>query len=490
MKSLRYCFVFVGVVLATSMFAQNITPNQLKQIRSAVYNWVDSYLEYSYLSSEYDINKYRSLFANNQVSVVNDYLPITEDERIAIQEYSSLYLDPSTVYNAYPHTYESSIVIQDEEVTSKSYKCVLTVNKSISFSDEERKYEYPKKEYTLYITLECNFKEQEVLCTDIYTSDKLSVEYILHQESDSITNRYIDKTDTVALLKNTEHAPVIISKYMYHYHFDDKVVEVRRDTTKNNFHFGALVGPSFYSSAFFNTDFYNHSQKTGLAAGINLGFYHQLYLKGNNRIGIEYGASFNRNTFRLLGDYKTQYNAVDPDGGNYLRLVNAKNFYEQLQLISVSIPLCIRYDYFINPNLSVFGGIGAYASYDLFQQSQVSVDVEYAGYYDWLFDVTINQNGIYDFGLYHQDGTTHDINLNKLNVGVFLNIGCQYFIPKSNWSVEPSIRYQTSLFTPTINDDSDFHLLERDGEVNSVTNLFKSIYKHNVAVQLNFNYHF
>jgi hypothetical protein len=86
MKSLRYCFVFVGVVLATSMFAQNITPNQLKQIRSAVYNWVDSYLEYSYLSSKYDINKYRSLFANNQVSVVNDYLPITEDERIAIQE--------------------------------------------------------------------------------------------------------------------------------------------------------------------------------------------------------------------------------------------------------------------------------------------------------------------------------------------------------------------------------------------------------------------
>ena len=91
MKRIRYTFLLVGVIFATSVMAQKITPNQLKQIRSAVYNWVDKYLEYSYLSSKYDIKEYRSLFANDQVSVVNDYLPITEDERIAIVEYNKLY---------------------------------------------------------------------------------------------------------------------------------------------------------------------------------------------------------------------------------------------------------------------------------------------------------------------------------------------------------------------------------------------------------------
>lgn len=489
MKGLRYCFLFIGVVLATSMFAQNMTPNQLKQIRSAVYHWVDSYLEYSYLSSEYDINKYRSLFTNDQVSVVNDYLPITEDERIAIQEYRRLYLDSSNVYNAYPHTYESSIIVQDEEVTSKSYKCVLTLDKSISFSDAERKYEYPQKEYTLYITLEYNFRDKKVLCTDIYTSDKLSVEYILHQEADSIINRYIDKQDTAVLLKNTEHAPAVISKYLYHYPFDNKLVEVRRDTTKNNFHLGVLVGPSFYSSTLNNTDFYNHSQKSGLAFGINLGFYHQLYLKGNSRIGIEYGVSFNRNTFNVLGDYQTQYYTVDPDGGNYLRLVNATGFHEKIQLWSFSIPLALRYDYFISPELSVFGTVGAFASYDLLQQSNVSVKTEYAGYYDWLFGITINKNGIYDFGQFSQNGSVQDMALKRLNAGMLVSLGCQYFIPKSHWSMEPSIRYQTSLFTP-INSSFDFHLLERDGELHSATNLFKSIYKHNITMQLNFSYHF
>ena len=172
-----------------------------------------------------------------------------------------------------------------------------------------------------------------------------------------------------------------------------------------------------------------------------------------------------------------------------MRLVNATDFREQIQLLSLSIPLSIRYDYFLRPHLSIFGRIGAYASYDLYQQSNISVNAHYAGFYDWLFDLTIDQNGIYDFGNFHQEGTVQDLFINKLNVGILFNVGCQYFIPKSRWSIEPSIRYQTSLFAP-IAESPNFHLLERDGELHSATNLFNKIYKHNLTFQLNFNYHF
>ena len=440
MKRIRYTFLLVGVIFATSVMAQKITPNQLKQIRSAVYNWVDKYLEYSYLSSKYDIKEYRSLFANDQVSVVNDYLPITEDERIAIVEYNKLYLDPSQVYNAYPYTNDSSISIQSEQINAKSYECVLEIHKSITFMDEEKQFEYPRKDYTLYITLEYNFKTKKILCTDIYSSDQLSVDYILHQSSDTLSHKYIESKDTIEVLKNNEQLPVITSKYLYHYPFDNKMVEVRRDTMKHTFHLGAIVGPSFYSSSFNTEDFYNHSQKAGLVAGIDLGFYHQCHLKKNHRVGVEYGLMFSRNTVHILGNYKTQYHAIDPDEGEYMRLVNATDFHEQIQLLSLSIPLFIRYDYFLRPHLSIFGRIGAYASYDLYQQSNISVNAHYAGFYDWLFDLTIDQNGIYDFGNFHQEGTVQDLFINKLNVGILFDVGCQYFIPKSRWSIEPSIR--------------------------------------------------
>lgn len=488
MKLIKYFYIFIGVAITTSVFAQDITSNQLKQIRSAVYNWVDKYLEYSYLSSEYDVEKYRSLFADDNVPVVNEYLPITNDEKIAIQEYAELF-SISDVYRAYPYTYESSIAIQEERVAAKSYGCVLTLQKSIMFSDEEKLYEYPQKDYTLYITLKYDFKKKKMQCTEIQTSDQLSVEYVLRQDNDSIFHTYIEGKDTIELLKNKELLPVVTSKYMYHYPFDNKMVEVKRDTTRHNFHLGAIVGPSFYSAAFNTPDFHNHSLKAGLKAGVNLGFYHQCYLKENHRFGIEYGLLFSRNALHILGDYKTQYHAIDPDGGEYQRIVNATEFHEQLAMLTLSIPISLRYDYFLTPNLSLFAGIGAYASYDLLQQSYVSVNAQYSGHYDWLFDLTIDKNGIYDFGNFQQEGNVQDISLNKLNIGLLLNVGCQYFIPKSHWSIEPSIRYQTSLFTPLTNPE-EFHLLEKDGELHSATNLLDNIHKHNLTLQLNFNFHF
>lgn len=488
MKLMKYFFIFIGIAITTSVFAQDITSNQLKQIRSAIYNWVDKYLEYSYLSSEYDVEKYRSLFADNEVPVVNDYLPITNDERIALQEYTELF-STSNVYQAYPYTYEASIVIQEEQMAAKSYICVLAVQKSIMFSDEEKLYEYPKKDYTLYITLEYDFKTKKIQCTEIHTSDQLIVEYVLRQDNDSISHTYIEGKDTLALLKNKELLPVVTSKFMYHYPFDNKIVEVKRDTMRHNFHVGAIIGPSFYLSAFNTPDFYNHSQKAGLIAGFNLGFYHQCHLKENHRFGIEYGLLFSRNTLHILGDYKTSYNTVDPDGGEYLRIVDATGFHEQLKMFTLSIPVSLRYDFFLTPNLSLFAGIGTYASYDLLQQSNVSVNVQYSGYYDWLFDLTIDKNGIYDFGNFQQEGSTQDICLSNFNVGLLFNVGCQYFIPKSHWSIEPSIRYQTSLFTPLTNPE-EFNLLEKDGELHSATNLLDNIYKHNLTLQLNFNFHF
>jgi hypothetical protein len=267
------------------------------------------------------------------------------------------------------------------------------------------------------------------------------------------------------------------------------MVEVRQDTTTHTFHMGAIVGPSFYSSSFNTEDFYHHSQKAGLVAGVDLGFYHQCFLKKNHRVGIEYGLMFTRSTFHILGEYKTQYQAIDPDGGKYMRIVTASDFHEQIQLLSLSIPLSIRYDYFLLPHISIFGRIGAYASYDLYQQSHVSVNTQYAGFYDWLFDLTIDQNGIYDFGSFLQEGVVQDMSINKLNVGILFNAGCQYFIPNSHWSIEPSIRYQTSLFAP-IAGSPDFRLLVSDGDLHSATNLLNKIYKHNLTFQLNFNFHF
>lgn len=483
-------FTFIAaicLVLAATINAQTITPLPLKQARIAVYDWVEEYLACSYLSDKYDISNYRRLFANNEVEVTNDYLPLTNDEQLVLSEYLELYSNVDAFYIATIETHKESTHVLSEILNSEFYICNISVGKTIAFADSTKKYCYPPKDYVLNIELQYDFKSEKMKCTAIRTTDLLYVDGVLHADDGS--NIYIMLADTIDLLSKNENDLAIVSTNIRKESFDNKMILLCKDTTRHKLHFGASVGVSFLSHGLLNGDFVNYSDGARFSWDVNVGMYHQLLFKGNHRLGVEYSLMYRSNGYGFGGNYNISYNTVDLDGGNYLRQVSVSDYKENIKVHSLSIPIALRYDNFILPELTIFGSLGAYISYDVLQYASATAQTEYSGYYDWLFYVTINQNGIYDFGSFTISPNATTTAFKKFNVGILAVFGIQYFIPKSKWSIEPSVRYQSSLYTPIIH-KTDFHLTENNSNWQSATHLFNNAYKHNIQFQFNVNYNF
>jgi len=477
----------ICLMFAASLQAHSITPIQLKQARMAVYQWIEEYLACAYLSDKYDRNDYSRLFANSNVLVVNDYLPITNDEQVLLSEYLELYSRPDVVYTPTIETHKESIRVKSESLLNGYYICVISIGKSIYFSDSANVYSYPSKDYLLNTELQYDFSSSMMKCIGIHTSDSLYVDGVLH--TDDGDNCYISLKDTTELVINKEKYPIIVTKNIKHLPFDKKMIHVRKDTLKHSLHFGASIGSSIISHRMLNNDFNNYSTHPALSWDIHVGLYHQFLLKCNNRFGIEYSLLFRSNKYSFDGQYYTSYNTIDPDGGSYLRHINVDNYKEYLQLYSISIPISLRYDNFIHPNITIFGTLGVFVAYDIAQSAVASAQSKYAGYYDWLYNITINQNGIYDFGAFTIEKSSNQTAFNRLNLGALTSLGAQFFIPNSHWSVETSIYYQMSLYNPIKHVDY-FHLTENSNHWQSASFLFDNLYKHNIQIQCNFLYNF
>lgn len=488
MKKIKLIAAICLMAFADTMLALNITPNQLKQARMAVYDWVDSYLAYSYLDNDYDVDNYKMLFANDQVLVTNDYLPITDNEQIFISEYVENFLDTTAFYKSKPLTREESIRVISETEEDGKYKCVLTVDKEISFYGRDKTYQYPPKGYTLRIELQVDLDSFIVSCENISSSDDLHVEAILHDASNG-SNTYIRLEDTISLLKEIMDEPIIIVPKITSPTFDRKMIEVSRDTLKRNVHFGVFIGTSFFSHQLINNIFTSIKDRASFAWNVNIGLYRQFFLKNSHRLGLEYGLHLNQNKYSFNGKLIDSYEAIDDDDFDYIRMINSEDYNETLQLLSLSIPLSIRYDNFITPNITVFASVGAYVSATFAQSSKLSAIAQYSGNYPTLFDITISENGFYDFGSHTLQWYTNQLALGRFNVGILSSFGCQYFIPKTSWSIEPSVYFQTSLYNP-ISSASDIHIIDDKGKWHSATYLFSNMFLYNFGFQMSINYNF
>ena len=103
--------------------------------------------------------------------------------------------------------------------------------------------------------------------------------------------------------------------------------------------------------------------------------------------------------------------AIDPDGFQYLRLSEATNWTEEMNEQVVSLGFGGRFfsRLFSNQNKRVFyTGIQAGLQLGIAQENSFSSssDVLHAGYYDELSGITIDENGIYDFGEHLAQGSS------------------------------------------------------------------------------------
>ena len=494
MKKMIFFAALCLMMIAASVSAQNITPTQLKEARMAVYQWVRDYNVYARMEGKRNpAQKFNDLFEDESTQIFNDYLPFvsTRGNEISVKAYASILANREPVYKMSFEIHNAKITAEEID-DEKNLVFTIEFDKTVSFQERgntsDALYAYPDKSYHATVHVKYNLRDEKVVAGDI-TSDVLFEDIlVLHDADAEFVNRYTSYEELKRECKNNESSLV---KWNYaSTDFDPQMVYLYQDTIKNSFHFGGAIGGSLYSAKLTDSRFTNASPKAGLNYAFSVGYYRQLILKNKNRFGLDFSIAFDQKNVGLaLGEYHESYDAVDPDGGDYLRLIDLTNYNETIKRYAVDVPIAFRYDYFIKDNFSVFAKVGADVSYDIVQKASASANAMYSGYYSWLFDVTMNQNGIYDFGTFDIDGSAKETSINRLGVGVFLGIGLQYFIPRSQWSFDASLQYRGEIYNKLSHLDN-FHLTENSTDWKSASYLFGSYFGQNIQFKLSFNYNF
>lgn len=494
MKKKKIVAAFCLMMIVVSVSAQNITPAQFKEARMAVYQWVRDYNVYARMEGKRNpAQKFINLFEDDSIHIFNDYIPFVAilGNKIPVKEYALLLANRDSFYKMSFEIHNAEITAEDID-NDKNLVFTIEFDKMVSFQERGNTsdflYAYPDKFYHATVRIKYSLHDEKAIAGDI-TSDTLFEDIlVLHDTDAEFVNRYTSYEELKRECKSKETSLV---KWNYKsMDFDPQMFCFYQDTIKKFFHFGGAIGGTFYSAKLTDSRFTNASPKAGLNYAFSVGYYRQLALKNKNRFGLDFSIAFDQKNFGFGFDvYHESYEAVDPDGGDYLRLIDLSNYNEKIKRYAVDIPIAFRYDYLIKNNLSFFMKVGADISYDFLQKASASANAMYSGYYSWLFDVTLNQNGIYDFGSFDIDGSAKETGINRLGVGVFLGIGLQYFIPKSQWSFDASLQYRGEVYNKLSHPDN-FHLTENSTDWKSASYFFSSYFGNNIQFQLSFNYNF
>lgn len=481
MRKSRF-FAVVGLMLvSTTIFAASVTPKQLKEARESVYKWVDDYCYYSlFRDGEYSQWKFNDLFESLESDIFNDFLP--DQSATTAQDYATTVID-ADIYDFYVST--KNVHVEKESINDGVYRCELSMGRTISCKlKNDDSYFYPEKKYTARIKLSYSFAEKRMACERITSNDDIHVESILHTDS---TNEYINYSDTAALLQSDEIC--LISRRLKYAAADEHFVSIAKDTLKNNIHFGGQFGLALFSAGNIGNDFSQFTARIGLVGGATFGYYRQISLRDRKRWGLEISARFAQQNVRFSGEYHDSYASVDPDGGQYLRKTDITNYKETIKRSVVEIPIAVRFDCFVpsRKDLSVYGKLGVCLDYDVFQKTSCQADAQYSGYYDWLFDVTMSQNGVYDFGQFKLAQTANRSSIKQLGYGGLAALGVQWF-PTPKFSIESGVEY-CAMYHSILKDD-DFKVSSDYEHWNSASGLFKHFLSHSIVLQMTLNYNF
>lgn len=489
---MRKTLLFISLsifLLSTTTKAQQITPNDVKNARNSVYLWIANYNIYSKCEGKNAKQNFNSLFTNPNIKIYNDYFAandydfdnptISQDEYIkTIRNKNSYYEMRYDITNGrYDQERYMNGIIYFHVVFTKKVRFIERDN------SRDDRYEYPPITLNMEATLEYNIKNKTIKASSLSCTKKTNEFVVFHNGNENTleTKYSIEK-------KTQQSSDPLIKKQLEYKKFDHKMAEFISDTLKNGFGLGYTIGFEYVNAPISNASFSNYSMKGGRMHSAQAMYYRQLYLNEKNRWGIDLELWLKESNYSAKADFDESYYCNDPDGGLYQRIISARNYEEHYTRKTIEMPIAIRYEYFINKNLCLFAKSGISFAFDIERNITASGDMDYRGYYHWLFDVTLSQNGIYDFGQFGLTGITDRPGSRQFSIGYFASTGLSYYF-LSGWSTSLAFRYRGTIWGASIK-DQEYHLSRYNGDWRSITYAQDKFNTRIFNFQLIVNYNF
>lgn len=448
------------------------SPMVVKKARVSVYQWLKGYDAYASLSSRRNQKSFSALFAGDSVLIFNDYLPDkrhTDHPDISVKAYCDLFRS-STSWNCRCEI--TDFKINREYLKDRGICYDIQFKKKIWFEKADSAYKY---EDSLLYESELYYNPK---------NDSIKARY-LHAH---YLRLFVDNDKGKGKDKETGHTGDA-------FHPNSPAF-----CSDNIFSVGLTLGVHTSTPVYQNKAMFSDY---GGGPGLNFGGFVQydrcLWMGNNNRLGMDFGVLCRKSVSNWHFNFFDQFESVDEDGCDYRRIISLKNYREKLSRTSLGLPVGFRYDRFFktanNRYCSVFGKAGAMLMHDLSVNSDITAKVTCKGYYKDLFGVTMDQNGIYDFGVYdisvHHTGSPYFTRQFSVDAYVFAGM-C--FSLSDRFSIEGSVGFQKNVFFTSeyLNEKADdtFQRSIANGDcVSSMYAMEKDSAKDlNFNIQLNFNF--
>ena len=227
--------------------------------------------------------------------------------------------------------------------------------------------------------------------------------------------------------------------------------------------------------------------------GLNIN--HQLWAKNRHSISFDFEPHYRQMYHEfLVPSYAIYYPSVDPDGMDYERHVTITDYQETYLTHAAALSIMLRYDLYFLKHVSLFLAAGAENLFTLIGRSEVNYDARYAGQYGPdLFNVFIDENGVYDFGTYNDN---HFQNNDKTQFNFTLygmaQVGLQFYLGRT-LSIEVAGVYQKVGFKYPFErrvKAQDFRLSEEPGQYQRMMSVLVPSAKNRLGmnVKLKFNF--
>ena len=488
MKKITILAILFIYSIQNTSFCQELTPALLKSGRNAVYDWIIDYNTYANCDGNRTIERFSSLFQSDTMKIYNDYYPMIDyDYQFPLISVSN-YIALMSYENSF---YQMRYNIHDAHIVKESYKDGLVFFnvafvKDVSFFQksnyQDDRYEYPVRHLNIEAQLVYSVIENTMYAISLECHDKIDPFVVIH-EGNSCT--YTKKS----ILQHTcaVNSTPLLKYSVYSIPEDYNMYEFRVDTIKHYIGLGYGIGYEFVNAPITDSRFKDYSITGGLHNDVMVKYYQQLSFSKGKRLGIEVGLSHHSSTVTAHSDYYEQYNSIDPDGSPYSRIIESDNYCEHISQNVFSAPITLKYEYFFNDKISLFGQAGLDISYNM-MKANAGGYLFYKGYYEWLYNVMFDQNGIYDFGKYDIDDATTSSKTNSFSVGGEISLGgCYYF--SDRWMIQAAIRYRAAFWDDT-HKASEYNLSNHNGDWMPLINIQNSYRLSDISFLLQINYNF
>lgn len=524
---IRYIPLLCALLFPTIMVAQN--DSMYHNMAQLAIEKLNVYQSSSSFSRESKIDDYYDLFENNQVQVVNDVLHLNEaNSSISLKEYIKI------IRRNYKRLNVSISINEIGEIDfSNEYSGTFDVfvTKEINGENINRDYQVLIKDLTEEYHEKISYKKSlDLVFTFYFNKDKIEIIKIsnnLKQNPNLILTPKIkyslfSKKYNIEDLKVLVNSDSVLMQGFFHaLDFNKSKISIkpshnlllgkedikRRDIlrSRKKVHelifkksrvevsnsFGYNYSPVSVSSESIILNL-EHDYSYSIKSSIRFNLSNILRSKSTfNSIVID-GKSMSPLSFYLdLGyrmdvfshqisfdNYNYSYESIDSDGADYLRRINIVSLTEQQEIETSSIETSLLLNYkYKKFNFLVGAGIGRLNV----QKSNYSsiATINYSGYYEDLFGLLIEQNGVYDFGSYEitqkgtidsfSDITTSSFKLNidyELSKRLIVGLGTNYLYSKDSYfkrndnylsennlnlnSISNNINYTFNYFSTTV----------------------------------------